>query len=398
MRIIADILLSSWDVLVQSAPYMLFGFLAAGAVKAFLPVGLAAKHLGRPGLGGVLKASLIGVPLPLCSCGVMPAAAQLRRDGASKGATAAFLISTPETGLDSIAVTYALMGPFMAVLRPVAAFLTATAAGLVIDVMDRPSASAHAAPPAARLMPAGLNAGLKAGLAAAPAFPPGPNPSGACDRPDGQEAKPQTSSCGCGCGSSCGPAPRRGFREKAAYGARYAFGELLGDIGPWFLGGALLAGLIGTFTPQGLLEARFGQGILPMLAMLLLAVPLYVCATASTPIAAALALKGLSPGAALVFLLAGPATNAAAIAVASRILGKKAAALYVGAIMAASLILGILANILFARLGIDVASWTATEHAQDAGLFFDLTAVLLLGLILWNMARAYAPKILNRAA
>jgi len=208
----------------------------------------------------------------------------------------------------------------------------------------------------------------------------------------------KTSSCGCGCGSSCDGKPEGGFWKRLSYGVRYAFGELLGDIGPWFLGGAVLAGCIGAFAPQGLLDARFGQGILPMLAMLILAVPLYVCATASTPIAAALALKGLSPGAALVFLLAGPATNAAAIAVASKILGKKAAAVYVASIMGASLVLGLLANMAFATLGLDVSSWAVSEHAESAGLASVLSALLLLGLILWNMGKAYAPKIMRRAA
>ena len=148
MDIVAKILAESWAVLLESAPYMLFGFLAAGAVKAFLPENLAARQLGKNGLSSVLKASLIGVPLPLCSCGVIPAAAELRRRGASKGATAAFLISTPETGVDSIAVTYALLGPFMAVLRPVAAFLTAIITGVLVNLgdKDRPAAPAQTPP------------------------------------------------------------------------------------------------------------------------------------------------------------------------------------------------------------------------------------------------------------
>lgn len=151
MKILAE----SWHVLLESAPYMLFGFLAAGAIKAFLPENLAARHLGKNGFKSVLKASLIGVPLPLCSCGVIPAAAELRRRGASKGATAAFLISTPETGVDSIAVTYALMGPFMAVLRPLAAFLTATLSGVLVNLGDKDAPMASAPAPLEAPAPGG---------------------------------------------------------------------------------------------------------------------------------------------------------------------------------------------------------------------------------------------------
>ncbi len=156
--------------------------------------------------------------------------------------------------------------------------------------------------------------------------------------------------------------------------------------------GVILAGLIGALVPEGLLDARYGQGLLPMLLMLVVAVPLYVCATASTPIAAALALKGLSPGAALVFLLAGPATNAATIAVTAKILGKKAAAIYLGAIIISSLALGLATNVLFARLGLDAASWISTAAIETTGPLSLASAVLLLALIAGNILAPLARK------
>lgn len=348
MDIFTKILAESWQVLLESAPYMLFGFLAAGTIKAFLPESLAARHLGKSGFASVFKAALIGVPLPLCSCGVIPAAAELRRRGASKGATAAFLISTPETGVDSISVTYALMGPFMAVLRPLAAFLTAMIAGVLVNLGDK---DASAAPAPAPLEPLAQS--------------------------------------GCGCKTCCAAHTPQTFVQKLLFGIRYAFGNLLADIGPWFMLGVVLAGLIGALLPEGVLSARYGQGFLPMLAMLGVAIPLYVCATASTPIAAALALKGLSPGAALVFLLAGPATNAATIAVTARILGKKAAAVSLCAIIVASLALGLATNHAFTALGLDAASWIAASAIETPGPLSLVSAIVLLALIAGNILKPF---------
>lgn len=135
--ILLNIIMESWHILQDSAPYVLFGFFVAGLLKAFLPDDFAARHLGNGSTSNVIKASLLGMPLPLCSCGVVPAAAGLRNQGASKGSTSAFLISTPETGVDSIAVTYALLDPVMTIFRPLSAFVTATATGIMINGLDK---------------------------------------------------------------------------------------------------------------------------------------------------------------------------------------------------------------------------------------------------------------------
>jgi uncharacterized membrane protein YraQ (UPF0718 family) len=133
VEIVFGIVLECWGIFVESAPFVLFGFLAAGLLKGLLPEDLVSRHLGRNSAGSVIKASLFGIPLPLCSCGVIPAAVELRKQGASKGASAAFLVSVPETGVDSIAITWALLDPIMTVVRPLAAFITATVTGLLIN-------------------------------------------------------------------------------------------------------------------------------------------------------------------------------------------------------------------------------------------------------------------------
>ncbi len=144
MDIVIGVLLECWDILVESAPYVLFGFFAAGILKAYLPEKAVARHLGKNSTSSVLKASLFGIPLPLCSCGVIPAAIELRKQGASKGASSAFLVSVPETGVDSVAITWALLDPLMTIIRPVASFFTATVTGLAINRLPEEPAQAVA--------------------------------------------------------------------------------------------------------------------------------------------------------------------------------------------------------------------------------------------------------------
>ncbi|HKK33067.1 MAG TPA: SO_0444 family Cu/Zn efflux transporter [Desulfomicrobiaceae bacterium] len=351
MSTISLILFESWDVLVDSAPFMLFGFAVAGLLRGFLPDDFVSRHLGRGKGGSVLKASLFGVPLPLCSCGVIPAAAGLRKQGASKGATTSFLISTPETGVDSIAVTWALLDPVMTLFRPLAAFLTAMVAGFSVDLYDKEKEG------------------------------PGPplTPLNSLSSCSGSE-------CGCS-GTSSAPTT---FMGRLRSGMRFAFGELLGDIGKWFLVGVLLAGMIGALLPADIIATYLGEGILPMLAVLVVAVPLYVCATASTPIVAALALKGLSPGAALVFLLAGPATNVATLTVVSKIVGKRSALIYLAAIVGCSLVLGMVGNWVYGALGLSVTDWVSRGGEEGVSLLGVVSALVLVGLIaraLWKERR-----------
>lgn len=289
-------LAESWHVLAASAPYLLFGFLAAGVMHGFVSTQVVARHLGGGGVGSVVKAALFGVPLPLCSCGVLPAALDLRKRGASRGAVLSFLISTPETGVDSIALSWVLLGPMLTIFRPLAAFVTAVAAGILENAVGREPTEMAVAPRA----------------------------------------------CG------CAPAPsleRLPVRGRLRTGLSYAFGDLLKDLVPWLAIGFLAAGLIGAAVPQGALGQVLGAGPLAYLAMLALGIPLYLCATASTPIAAAFLLKGLSPGAALVFLLAGPATNTASIVALAGALGWRAATRYLATIAVVSVGMGALLDV-----------------------------------------------------
>jgi uncharacterized membrane protein YraQ (UPF0718 family) len=251
--------LAGWAIFVESSVYLLFGTFVAGLIAVALPQEAITRHLGGGGLKGVAKAALFGIPLPLCSCGVIPAAVSLRRSGASRGSTLAFLISTPETGVDSVAITYALLDPLYTLFRPVAAFTTALVTGGLASLIER-----EEPPPA-----------------------------------------PASEVCQV-CENDTGDGHTHSLAEKLGRAVRYGFGDLLGDIALWLVVGLVLAGLITALIPDSFFRTWVGSGIGSMVVMLALGMPIYICATASTPIAAAMIAKGLNPGAALVFLVAGP--------------------------------------------------------------------------------------------
>lgn len=324
MELIINIFSESWRLLLEASVYVIFGILVAGLLHIFLNPASVATHLGRGRFLPVFKAALIGIPLPLCSCGVLPAAAALKRQGANNGATTAFLISTPESGVDSMAMTYALLDPIMTIARPVAAFLTAVTAGIFTNLFDQRPTSFAAAPD--------LSCPV----------------DNCCD------------------GVGCRPADHKrhhswGVKMKAGW--QYAFVELWGDIAIWFLGGVILAGLIGVLIPPDILTRYLGGGLGSMLIMLAIGIPLYICATASTPIAAALILKGVSPGAALVFLLAGPATNITSLTVLFKVLGKRATLIYLGSITVCTLLFGLALDQVYAWTGISIQA-TAGQAAE----------------------------------
>jgi len=255
---------------------------------------------------------------------VLPAAVSLRKQGANKGAVTSFLISTPESGVDSIAITYALLDPILTVVRPVAAFLTAFAAGIAENLRKKE-------------MPArGIQPDLSCPV------------DGCCD------------------GQNCDPEDHRrhhGFFEKLASGLRYAFTDFWSDLAGYFFLGLILAGLITSLVPDRFFTEYLGAGLPAMLIMLVAGIPLYVCATASTPIAAALILKGVSPGAALVFLLVGPATNAATLTVLLGTLGKRSTAVYLTAIAVCAVLFGLVVDEIYTlfNLQADVAVGQAGE-------------------------------------
>jgi hypothetical protein len=312
---ITSIFRESWHMLLDASIYILFGLVVGGMLKMFLSPSYVAHHLGRGRFKPVLKAALFGIPIPLCSCGVLPAAASLKKQGANNGATTAFLISTPESGVDSISITYALLDPIMTVARPLAAFLTAMVAGFSENIINPPKD----APVMARDLTCQVDQ--------------------CCN---GEDCPPQDHD------------NHHSFLEKIGAGLRYAKDELWGDLAGWFFIGLLAAGLITALVPDELISTYLGGGLSSMLLMLLIGIPLYICASASTPIAAAMILKGVSPGAALVFLLVGPATNVTSLSVVLGLLGKRATGLYLSAIALVSVGCGLLVDEIYARLGISI--------------------------------------------
>jgi uncharacterized membrane protein YraQ (UPF0718 family)/copper chaperone CopZ len=321
LQAIGRALVSTWALAGEMAPYLLLGFLVAGLLHAFLKPSFVARHLGRRGFGQVFKATLIGVPMPLCSCSVVPVTAWLRRHGARKGAAAAFIASTPETGVDSIAATWGLMGPLFAVARVAAAFVTGIAAGTLVEASDRE---------------------------------PDADPAAADNGTDATNGGPRWRSA-----------------------LRHAFIVLPRDIGRALLVGLLIAGAVSAFVPPGYVSAEWAGSPFAFLAVTLVAVPIYVCSTGSVPVAVAMLHSGLSPGAALIFLIAGPATNAATIAALWKMLGRRATAIYLGAIVGTAWLAG---------FALDTLPWavriseTACEHAA-AARGSPIAAALLLALL-----------------
>ncbi len=313
MEVIIGILRESWDILMESSIYILFGFFVAGLLYIFVSPEKIAKYLGRGKIRSVIYASFWGIPIPLCSCGVLPTAVSLKKQGANNGASIAFLISTPESGVDSIAITYALFDPIMTIARPISAFITGTTAGILENISGSKSESYV-------------------------------NLTQETCKVDG-----------CCSGDNCSEDEHKrhhSFLEKLWAGLKYAFIDLIGDIAKWLIIGIVIAGLISYLIPPDFVVKYLGGGIQSMIIMLIIGIPLYICATASTPIAAALVLKGMSPGAALVFLLAGPATNTTSIPVITKFLGKKATGIYLATIAVMSLILGLTLDYVYLALGI----------------------------------------------
>jgi hypothetical protein len=349
MNLFFDIIHHAFDLLLDSAVYVLFGILIGGLLKVFLNPSMIAHHLGNGRVSSVLKAALLGVPMPLCSCGVLPAAASLKRQGASNGATTAFLISTPESGVDSIAISYALLDPAMTIARPLAGVAAAVTAGVAENLSSKP------------------------GTDPAPSSPDLTCPVDSCC--DGIDCPPDTH------------AKHHTWSQKLLSGLRYAFGQLWADLAGWFMVGLLLAGVITALVPPDFMTTYLGGGISSMLLMLVVGIPIYICATSSTPVAAALILQGVSPGAALVFLIAGPATNITSLTVVLKILGKRATAIYLGTIAVAAVLSGLALDAVYSGLNLSPKATigTAAELVPDWAKLAG--AVILLALSVKPLAR-----------
>lgn len=331
-----EFVIELWTLLCQISPPLLFGFFIAGLLSVIISPEYVERHLGGRKLLSIFKACLFGIPLPLCSCGVIPVSASLRRHGASKGAVTAFIISTPQTGVDSIFITYSLLGPVFAIFRPLAALFSGLLGGFLIELSERKKLS---------------NANNK------------------------EIITPCESEC-------CKPSPEARGKIKRMFS--FGFITLLGDIAKPLILGVVIAAVISISVPDNYIGALLGAGFGTMFLMMLLGIPLYVCATASVPVAAAFIAKGISPGAALVFLMTGPATNAATITTFWKIMGRWSTIIYLFSIAVSALASGFLLD----QLNLNFSLGAPLHyHESSPALWQHSAAVTLLCLILFSLLK-----------
>ncbi len=346
------------DVYREMAPYLLLGLTFAGILHVIFSKEFVARHLGGNNIFSVIKAAVLGVPLPLCSCGVVPTALSLRKSNASEGATISFLISTPQTGVDSIIATYGMMGPVFAIFRPVAAFIMGIFGGIATNLL-----------------------GIKAKEVVS-------HNTNDCDDSDD-------------CGGSCElkESKNGSLLDKIRDAFTYGYVEMLDDISKQIVVGILLSAVISFFIPDDFFTRFIGNSFLEMLLMIVGGVPLYICATGSIPIAMALMGKGVSAGAVFVFLAVGPATNAATITLIGNAMGKKIAALYVSVISLSAILFGLILNFISETYFNGLISSNAlAHHVHETGIsvstfiftgFFSIILFLSLG-------RNFFPSIFKR--
>ncbi|MCF2915984.1 SO_0444 family Cu/Zn efflux transporter [Pseudoalteromonas sp. Cn5-37] len=393
-----DLLNNFWHLFLLSAPWLMLGLFIAGLLNVYLPANFLNRHLGKEGLWTTVKAAFIGAPMPLCSCGVIPAAIGLRRAGASKSATTAFLVSTPETGVDSVSVSYVLLGPFMAIIRPIAAVCSAIVAGVLVGKdselqqvqsteSDKESTKADSCCSSKQPKPVTTTSCCSKEAPAKPA-------QSCCSSKESQPIQEQQQSCSTekaapiqkSCCSSEQPTKAVESRfSKLKRAVSFSCNKLLEDTMIWLMIGLFFAALVQTYVPESFLS-QWGNGILAMLVVILISIPMYICATASTPIAAGLLLSGVSPGAVLVFMLAGPATNIATLGVVGKELGKRAVFAYLIGVIGTALAFGFLTDYLVVQYGFVVAPMMGEEHevlphwlSLAAGI---VLAILILRLLL----------------
>lgn len=356
----------SLAIFLELSPFLLLGFLIAGVLHQVLKPAWMTRHVAGENMRSVTIASLIGAPLPLCSCSVLPVAVSMRKHGASKGATASFLIATPETGVDSIAVSWGILGPFLTVARFLGAIVSAIFVGgavswFVRKGFDRPEPAAMARAPAAAVE------------ACAHAAPPEPPRAGRT--------------------ASARLAPAPGDRSFVHRVLHYAFVEMMDDLAASLIVGILLSGLIAAAIPPEVFQSPIARGFSGMLLMLVIGIPIYVCAAASTPIAATLLLKGMSPGAAFVFLLASPATNLGSLVVLSRLLGKRVVLVQVAALAVVTLALGWIVDVLWRAFGLEVRSTLGPDASHTVGWLAIAAAAVLGAFLIVSLVRTRGSQV-----
>jgi len=350
------------------APYILFGLLFAGILHELVPETLVTKHLGKENIFSVIKATLFGIPLPVCSCGVIPLATSIKKSGASKGATLSFLISTPITGVDSILATYGMFGWVFTIYRVITSMIVAMVSGILTNIFDKDMPKEEVIPAFTSMQASQNNTTMMNSFSAMPV-----------------QKMEETESC-CSL-SSCSDSPS-GFSIPKAL--KYAFVTLLGDIAkPLFLG-LIIGALITVAIPQNLSDIVVEYSWLSYLIVIAIAVPMYVCATASLPIAAGLMLSGVSAGAAFVFLSAGPATNTVTIGVVKKMLGTGSLYIYLGSIVIGSVLFGLGLDYIFDISNISPKS--LVHMHEEAGIIEIVSSTVLWSLVLCFLVEPYFNK------
>jgi len=348
MEYIIEFFKALLDLSNAMAPYILFGLAFAGVLHELVPETLVTKHLGKESIGSVIKSTIFGIPLPVCSCGVIPLATSIKKSGASKGATLSFLISTPITGVDSILATYGMFGWVFTIYRALTSMVIAMVAGILTNIFDKEEESKWKT----------------------------------------TVSKEESHSC---CSSSaCSSESEEKAKFSFSKAMKYAFVTLLGDISKPLLWGLLLGALITIAIPDNLSEILIEYSWLSYVIVILIAVPMYVCATASLPIAAALMLSGVSAGEAFVFLSAGPATNTVTIGVVKKMLGTRSVYIYLGSIIIGSILFGLGLDYIFDISNVNPASLIHVE--DDSGLFTLISSAVLWLMMIYFIAEPYFKK------
>ena len=358
----------------EMAPFLLLGFLLAGILHVWVPNHLYVPKISKSNFMSVLWAALFGVPLPICSCGVIPTSIALRKEGASKGASVSFLISTPATGVDSILATYSLLGLPFAILRPVAAFVTALFGGVLTNFASRGEQdNVHVQNETVDFDDCDTDHHCGCGH---------------CE----EEEHEHHDHCGCGdehhghCGCESRDVHQMTFGQKVAETFRYGLVNMVGDVSKWLCIGLVLGALISAFVPNELFLALREYPLLCMLAVLVLAMPMYTCATGSIPLALALVAKGITPGAALVLLMAGPATSIASMLVVGKAFGKRTLVAYLVSIAVGAIGFGLIVDTFFMDtfLSAMLPHGSAECHGHGAlGVFDYICAGLLAAFMIY---------------
>ncbi len=355
--IIAGILEEIYHLFMEMAPYLMIGLIFVGILHIFFSKELIIRHIGKNNFSSVVKSAIFGIPLPLCSCGVIPTSVYMASNGASKPSVISFLISTPQTGIDSIIATYGVMGWVFAIFRPIAALIMGLFGGLLSIFVEK--------------------SGKKVDIS---------EQKFVLRAIDSESFNIGTSS--------------DKLTSKIKKMSKYAFIEFLDDISVQFLIGLIIAGLITFFIPDDFFrESTINSGLWGMIIMILISAPMYVCATASIPIAVSLLLKGFSPGVAFVFLAVGPATNAASFTIILKVLGKKLALSYLFSIMISAIIMGYLLDFIFFLFDINQSViLTHTHHHSDNVLDIILSglSVIFFVLLIASYYRKIRDKYINR--